>query len=464
MPRAPAPGARGEGRWSRLRRAPRGAVATLLLLAGGLGCTPEPPRHLVLVTADTWRGDHFGTERAGTPLTPGLSRFAAGGVRFTAAHSPGSETSPGTAGILTGLLPRRSGVVVNRHMLPLEVPTLAEVLRDAEFATAAVVANVVLAPGLGFDQGFQGYELVHHSPKAGAREVTDAALARLEDLDGELAEGRRLFLWVHYMDPHGPYLPPEEHRDLFPVEAFDAPRQIPLLSEGNQSGWNGIPAYQQVGLDSPSRDGRDYLARYAGEVHSLDREAARLLAALEDRDILETAVVVVTSDHGEALAGDHGFYFSHANGLTQDQIHVPLVVRCPGCPEGRVVERPVSTLGVVPTALRLLGVPAPEGHVLDGVDLLGEPEHPVYAEGRSEAALRVGRWKAAWGPDGGARLFDLARDPGEERDLAAAHPERLRELERLLRRLRRRPVVAEPRDRPRAGEGRREELRALGYL
>jgi arylsulfatase A-like enzyme len=292
------------------------ALSLLLgpLLALWVGCgggaeeavpepAPEPARDLVLVTIDTWRGDHFDGERAGQPLTPELSAFADGGVRFTAAHSVVSETSPGTVGFLTGLIPRRSGVMINVHVLPAGVPTMATIVKDAGFATAAVVANPVLRPGLGFDQGFDSYELVPRGdlPKARASAVTDAALAAFDALPaGE--DGRR-FLWVHYLDPHGPYVPPEETRELFPVDAFEAPRDVPFLDD--QSGLGGIPLYQRAGLGTPPHDGRDYMARYAAEVRDMDGQVARLLDGLAERGVLDRAVVAITSDHGEALAGDH---------------------------------------------------------------------------------------------------------------------------------------------------------------
>ncbi len=426
--------------------------------------SPQPARNLILVTVDTWRADHFATERAGRPLTPELERFADTGVRFTAAQSAGTETSPGTAGILTGLLPRRSGVIANSHLLSLEVPTLAEVLHDAGFATEAVVGNVILDRGMGFDQGFEGYEIVARPPKPSAREITDAALARVTARREDLAAGRRLFLWVHYMDPHGPYLPPEKDLSRFPAEAFEAPRSLRLLPEGDISGRGGIPSYQQVGLSPPERDGRRYLARYAAEIHYMDREVSRLLRALDGLGVLEDAVVVLTADHGEALAGDHGYYFSHGHQLTQDQIHVPLVVRCPSCPRGEIVDLPVSTLGIAPTALRRLGVPAPEGWAADGVPLLGEAEPLVYSQNRWQVALRRGFWKAVWDQRGTGRLYNLDFDAGERRDVASRHREVLAALAQELLRLRRRKILAEPRLRPPSGPDGRQELRALGYL
>lgn len=445
-----------------------GALAALALAgalgSGGCGRAPETaPRHLVLITVDTWRGDHAFAERAGVPLTPRLERFAEGGTRFTAADSAANATSPGVTGFLTGLLPFRSGVMTNPHMLSDRVPTLASMAREAGFTTLAVVANPVLRPGMGFEQGFDLYELLPpeaERAKARADAVTDAALAHLDGAPRD----RRLFLWVHYMDPHGPYAPPAETRELFPVEAFDAEGDLPLLRD--HSGKGGVPRYQQAGQAPPSRDGRDYLARYAAEVVFLDRELGRLLDGLDDRGVLEDAVVAITSDHGEALAGDHGYYFSHANGATQDQLHVPLVLACPACPAGAVDERPVSTLDLAPTLVALLGLPVPAGHSLDGVSLLSPEPRPVWGRAPREVSLRSGHWKGVWSHAGRPpRLYHLGNDPGELRDLASRHRDRLQTLSELRRELRRRPVLAEPRRRPKRGEqDRARELKALGYL
>lgn len=434
----------------------------------GVAAAPAPPRDVILITVDTWRGDHFDAERAGAPLTPALSAFANSGVRFTAAHSVASETSPGTSGFLTGLIPRRSGVVANVHMLPADAPSLATLLAGHGFATTAVVSNPVLRPGMGFEQGFDDYRLVRYDPasgipKARAPDVSDAALAAFDALP-EDAAGR--FLWVHYLDPHGPYLPPADLLGLFPVERFEAPSDIPFLND--QSGRGGIPVYQREGVSPPTRDGRDYLARYAAEVRSMDREAGRLLDGLAARGVLDRAVVVLTSDHGEALAGDHGYYFSHNNGLTEDQVHVPMVIRCPGCPFGGTVDRPVSTVDVVPTVLARLGLPGPPGVDLDGVDLFGPQAgsrpFAVFSQRGSEVAVREGDWKLVWPRGREPRLFDLATDPWELIDLAAEHPDRLAALVARVRDLRARPAVARAERRDMGTPAEREELKALGYL
>ncbi len=191
-------------------RARRVLFASLLLAACGVPApAPETtePRHLVLITVDTWRADHFLKERAGVFLTPSLAQLAARALHFPNASSPATETSAGVAAILTGLLPERSGVVVNAHTLPQLLPTLTTVLGDAGYRSGAFVANPVLAPGVGFERGFEHYDHVRrpaHRAKARADTVNRRALAWLDSL----APQDRIFLWLHYMEPHGPYHPP----------------------------------------------------------------------------------------------------------------------------------------------------------------------------------------------------------------------------------------------------------------
>lgn len=428
---------------------------------GSDGTAPSEPalRHLILITVDTWRQDHFLAERAGVPLTPRLAELAGSALRFTQASSVAAATSSGTSGILTGVLPGRSGVLRNDHVLPVPLPTLGSVLREAGFATAAIVANPVLAPGNGFDKGFESYELVARQPplrKARAEAVTDRALARL----GELRSAERFFLWVHYMDPHGPYQPPAEQLELFPLEAFEAPPDIPLLAESDNSGLRGIPFYQHYGMSPAPRDGRDYLRRYAAEVRYFDHQVGRFLEALREGGVLEDAVLAMTADHGEAMAGEHGYFFSHGNPHSQDQLHVPLLLSCRECGTG-AVERPVSTVDVLPTVLALLGVDAPEN---DGRSLLAERVGPVVSQSSVEITLRDGAWKSRFRGRGKIQLFNLAEDPAEAHDLAESERERLRAFRRQLAAVRRLPLVAESSLRGELSDEERKTLEALGYL
>jgi arylsulfatase len=423
-----------------MRRFRPGSLA-LFLSAGILaGCAREADgaRNLILITVDTYRADHLLEERAGAPLTPRLAGFAARAERFTSAHSVSNCTTPGVTGILTGLLPRRSGVIRNNHVLPGDLPSLASRLRATGFRTAAVVSNPVLRPGMGFESGFEEYRFLRSQEetrpgKPRAARVNETALELLDSMPA----GARFFLWAHYMEPHGPYDPGPELRALFPRESFEAPRAVPLLDDDHGAG--GIPRYQQRGVAQDSLgDARDYLARYAGEVRALDADLGDLLAELEERGLLSSSVVVLTSDHGEALAGDAGYFFGHDHGVTQDQIHVPLLLAFPGCAGGAVHGEPVSTVDIVPTVLRLLGV-EPEGE-LDGLDLLQEVRLGVVSQIESASAVRIGSWKLIRTADR-AELFDLASEERELPGRAEAPPDVRRRLEERLREVESRPPL-----------------------
>jgi arylsulfatase len=440
-------------------------VALAALLLGscsdgvhGVGNRPVP-EHLVLITVDTLRGDHVLTTAAGEPLTPALEVLTSRGVTFSSAHSTSTMTSPGLASILSGLLPHRNAVIRNDHVLAPQVPTLATVLRDIGFATAGVVANPVVRAGFGFEIGFDHYEFVDRIPplkRARADQVTEAAIAWLE----QCPQDRRFFLWVHYMDPHGPYQPPDDVRALFPASAFGEERTVPLLEDSG--GFGGIPFYQQYGFKSAPTDPRDYLSRYAAEVRSMDRELGRLLMWLEDADLLDKTVLAFTADHGEALENDQGFYFSHMHSLTQDQVHVPLMLVYPGCQAGSRVDRPVSTVDVLPTVLGLLGVDLPEES--DGQALVASEPDLVMGMTSNQRSVRDGRWKLIVDNDGSERLYDLSADPGEGVSCAAGYPEVVARLERVLGMAADRAPLAEPVLRDAVSEEERTALEALGYV
>jgi arylsulfatase A-like enzyme len=265
------------------------------------------------------------------------------------------------------------------------------------------------------------------------------------------------------MEPHGPYDPPDAQRQLFLPGAFGARRELALQPKGKNSGRGGIPHYQWSRIPEAPTDARDYLARYAAEVRYLDQQVGWLLTQARRAGLLDDTAFVISSDHGEALDGDHGHYFSHDNGLTQDQIHVPLLLYYPGCEGGRVLSDPVSTTDIVPTALARLGLPVIDG--IDGRDLLGEGERVVASETPREIALREGVWKLRrYKRRNSSELVDLRADPSERRNQLKQQPDRVHHLEERLREIQLRPKLAASIARPGPSDEHREELEALGYL
>jgi len=452
-------GAVGE-RARRLR--PRELVLALswaLLAVCLAACGKQEPvrRSLLLVTVDTLRADHLGCYGYPHETSPRIDALAARGVRFEDASVAWPKTWASVASLLTGTHPGTHGVRVVPRRVPDSLPLLAELLGEAGYATAAVVANVNVGRKLGFDRGFdrfveswlEGWEReVGDMPYVNApgrvkrftnaEVVTDQALAWAASLEA----GAPFFLWVHYIDPHGPYAPPPG----FARPIADARRSIPP---------DRVPAYQlhRDRRGAPVFDLDDYVSRYDGEIRFLDRALGRLLDGIGARGAASDTLVILTSDHGESL-GEHDYYLEHGLLPYQPSARVPLVVSAPGLvPAGRVVTRPVGLVDLAATIPELLGLPAASHHA--GTSLVplmrsgGEqgPAHVFMESGthpaRTQLSIRRGRWKLievrsaadrALMTGQAVELYDVAADPLETRDLAAAHPQLVAELRQALER------------------------------
>jgi tetratricopeptide (TPR) repeat protein len=380
---------------------------------------------VLLVTIDTLRADAPGFAGNRRIETPVLDRLAAAGRVYERAHAHNVVTLPSHANILTGRLPFEHGVRDNAgFVLPERFPTAATLLRDAGFATAAVVGAYPLDARFGLARGFDLYDDAYRPSSAGAElrtperrgtEVVELALSWWR-----ANEGRRRFLWVHLFDPHAPYEPRE-----------------PFASR--------------------------YADPYLGEVAAVDAALAPLLEPLLDSGE-PRALVVLTADHGEAL-GEHG-ETTHGLFAYEETLQVPLVLWGPRIEPGRR-SGAARHVDLLPTILDAVGVPAPPG--LPGRSLLGpepETEPMTYFEALTATLDR------GWAPLRGMirnelklvslpvpELYDLARDPDEERNLYATERSRARDLMALL------PAEsAWPPSRGAASAEERAALRSLGYL
>ena len=462
----------------------------LLLLAGACadGGEARARRKLLLVTVDTLRPDYLGSAGYPLPTTPFLDELLARGRVFPRALTPVPLTTPALASLMTGAYPRTTGVRELIDRVAPEVTTLAELLAARGWATAAVVTNNVIPAERGLARGFAAYDYAGDERDAAA--TTRAMIEQLR----RIGDAERIFAWIHYIDPHMPYVPePEVARAFDP--GYDGRY---ALQFGGDQGWRGRRAFpsdlskgEAVHRNRlPARVNEHVRRLYAGDVRRVDDAVAELLAWTW-RELGEDWLVVFTADHGESL-GEHDFYFDHGEYVYNPSLRVPLAFVFP---EGDPLHGPgsseawVSLVDVFPTLAELLGVPCaeaagcrPEGRSL--VPLLrGEarPQAPLYAEsGRSRFPELVRRrvrgdvsgrfravidppWKLIWTPgheDAPYELFDLEADPGEERDLY--HPEHP-ELPRLAGLLRAWSTDG-PRAEATASEADLEALRALGYI
>ncbi len=443
----------------------RSAVAAGILLVGCGRAATGP--NVLLITLDTTRADYISPLGADPGITPHLQALADRSSLFTQATCETNLTNPSHLTIMTGLRAIEHGVVSNEVPAPESMDTLVQALRRAGYRTAGFPAVTHVGPGM----RWRGFDDLHPVGSViRARTNTDRAIAWLRDHDGGA-----FFLWVHYFDPHAIYEPPADVATAFYQGVREAGDGPPIASSTFfDRSFAGPHLRTWLG---DTRDPEYPRAMYAAEIHYTDREVGRLLADLEAKGYRDNTVVVVVADHGESL-GEHEIYYDHI-GIYEPQLRIPLIIHAPGFAATRS-GAPVSTLDVAPTVSELTGTRL--RHQVSGLSLVplmrGEASAAVtdrssmvYQHADNDAAaVRQGPWKLIWPINpahevlpGEPELYHLDDDPGELVNLAAAEPERLRDLARSLR-----PWidlgVAEPAEATHLDDAAREQLKALGYL
>jgi len=426
---------------------------------------PDPPSTLILVTIDTLRADHLGCYGYVRDTSPRIDRLAGEGVVYERAFSHAPNTHPSLATIMTGEPLAAFDHLALKDFVAPGTETLAERMRRRGYRSIGVVSNPHLKREMGFGQGFDRYD-DRTAMVLGAERVTDAALAATADETGPL------FLWVHYLDPHHPYIPPPD-ADRFgpPVASVARLQRRADLSDRLRAAASGDDP-----LSEP--EWRRLVDLYDGEIWHTDREIGRLLDGLAARGRLGDARIVVTSDHGEEFR-DHGGVL-HSHTLYAELVRLPLIVWSSRRPPARRDRRLLAARSV--EAL-LLGHEVPAA-----TSVIAEKLHEAPGLTPPLVSVRTASWtlvSAAYRP----QIFTLrpariarslrelvlfapvamrselyaAGDVAEQRDLADMTPRVRRSLEdELRRRYRMRRVRAGSGGLPSAET--MEQLEALGYL
>jgi len=443
----------------------------VFLLLSVLGCAPKPPvgpPNILLIVVDTLRADHVGLYGHERETTPNLDRLAADGSFFRRAYAQSSWTLPSMTSLLTGLLPHQHGVgrdpdaSLRFGRLAPDIPTVAEKLLTAGYATGAIVNNVFLAPEFGLDRGFgenYDYQGASKASIRSAEESVDAALAWLQ------RPARPYFLLLHFMEPHLFYDPAPQVRGTFTGDG-QPPIPVPFGSD------RAIRVLRKH-RPRPGSEELEYLKKlYDEEILAVDRAMGRLFQELEKRDDWENTVVIVTSDHGEEFF-DHGG-FEHGHTLFGELTRVPLVVRGPDLERGEI-EGVVEHVDVSRGILGLAGVLRDEESGGDDLfSILRRGESPEPGSSVSENTLYgpprisflAGEYRMHLLPERKkAEIWELNADGLEVRRLA--QPEFSQEIERMKAALAARrgdlatSAVAEG---PELSEKELSQLMALGYL
>jgi len=473
-------------------------------------CANKP--NILLIVMDTTRVDHLSCYNYQKKTTPHIDAFATDALTYTHAYATASWTLPSIASILTGTYPGSHGahrVETTETYLPMNAlddtqTTLAELLKQAGYSTAGMVSCEFLTERFGLHQGFTHFDdtissylftlstfgavqfLNHFSPVIDylsskglygysvAEQVNTSALSWLE----ENGRGNPFFLFLHYFDPHHPYLPEDLGTD---------PKHIPdgIGKRYRKDYVNYIDMERDL-IDSVRwgrkpllPDERDYLINnYDREISELDKKIGDIFKKLRELDLYDDTLIIVTADHGESF-GEHNLML-HGVHLYEDNIHVPLIIKYPFCDTQKgFIDYPVSLTGIVPTLCSYLSIPTPDS--IQGAPFNQPHQQKIIAQNFFDRNLKKQKWANRLTHDlislhvgdykyitlsaGEDQLFNLKEDPQETnniihrdnqtrsamRNLLATYTERLKLTEKATG-----TVILD--------EKTLQNLKALGYL
>lgn len=428
----------------------------------------KPQPNILWIVMDTVRADHLSCYGYARQTTPYIDSIASEGALFAHCLSSASWTVPSHASMFTGLLPDGHNTDENHQWLDQGFDTVAEVLHSCGYRTFSYSNNVQVGPMTNLTQGFgtiettiegqvqprletSDYLAVSRLEKRLERVLPDEGAARTNEVvfnwieDGQESESP-FFMFINYMEAHTPYDPPEGHAEQFLPDGIDL----------NQA--RDVPQYYWPYYFDPSRMTESNMAAlrglYDGDLSYLDEKIGELMDYLEQQGILDSTLVIITSDHGEEF-GEHKL-LNHNFGLYDTLIHVPLIVRYPPLFEaGKSVTEQVQLVDLFPTLLEAAGISYEadiQGHSLlhlDGSEsrpALSMQETPASMLGvlhtypqfdsspyaRELKALSVDGYKFIWASDGRHELYDIVNDPGELTNLVEAQPAKTEEMRARL--------------------------------
>ena len=421
--------------------------------------------NVVLVLADTLRADRLGAYGYERETSPFFDRLAERGVLFEQTRSTASCTFPAVNSMLTSRSAQIFLDETTRPGIPEGVRSLPEMLGEQGRRTLAVSASPVVRatpskhnPKGGYSRGFEVFD--ESVSWAHGTHVTLKAAELLEQVD------EPFFLYLHYMDPHDPYLPLKPFQGLF-ADSYEGPHDF--IAEGDP---NPLSAMIREGSFEQQVDEQRDLGHlsdlYDESVRTFDLALEQLVKQLEQRGLMERTLLIVTSDHGEAFY-EHGVV-KHCYTVFDNEVHIPLLVVGPGVARGRA-RVAVSLLDIVPTVLEHLGLAAEPQ--LEGESLQRFLVDPSLEQSRL-AFSSMGVYRSV--TDGQHKLirqlaadryglYDIRTDPGEREDILDGERRVFFHLrEQLLGWIERNEGSKSAAEREDLAREIEEELRSLGYL
>lgn len=435
-----------------------------ILIALCLACTPvsEAPTeseasqpNLFLISIDTLRSDHLSPYGYAKPTSPFLARLAAEGRLYRQAVVNTHGTTPSHATILSSLpqeIHRVGYTGSAEDRVPEAIPLVQTVLGEAGYWTLGVTGGGNAGGKFGFDRDFDRFDDKSRAVVTGI----DRFFALLDQRPAE----QPVFGFFHTYEVHSPYTPPAEYRSTFgPGEGSVEPTSEKLVEWAHRA------------HELAEEDLRHIVAQYDGGIAHTDGSMERFFAGLEERGLLKSSLLIITSDHGEEF-GEHGGLL-HRGLLYDELLRVPMIL-WGSCLAGESGERDdlVSSLDIAPTLLACAGLQPPKSW--QGRDLLTTAEttnppgtEPIISQyGRTLYSVRTATWKLIVSEGEARELYHLEDDPHETTNLAAKEPGTVENLLLYLRKWRQQQAAAgaaQPGNVELSDEDKRH-LEALGYL
>lgn len=462
------------------------------LVTAGCAGKPEAPAagNVVLILVDTLRADRLGCYGYSRDTSPAIDALAAEGVLYESCYSQSCWTLPSMISLMSGL-----PVTKKERSLP-EVTVLAEALKERGLDTAAFVANPTVNEDQGFGRGIDRFlsakqmESGRAAPQVAQHFASWFERWRAGKRNGGKGEGG-FFAWIHFMDPHAPYIPVKEY-DLFEGKRLDYKQVIARWRAAEPRVAELSPDLTFLAHRGAQSFMNESSNRYDGEVRTVDASVARIVDVLREAGEFERTLIIICSDHGEMLFEHEDFPYyvqnrvkkkgglpggvadlfcnGHLAWFYREVWSTPLILAGPGVPKGVRRKGLAANLDIYPTILEALGMEVPKG--LQGESLFKglEPQRKlVFSYGHESTVVQSkdGRklilndpiyFLEAKSSEPHLRFYHLQKDPLERRNLVSEFPEEVRKLRKAVE------IWQEHNDRKVSDHISEESLRALKEL
>ena len=311
------------------------------------------PYNVIIIVFDSLRADHLGSYGYNRRTSPHIDELSSKGILFKNAFTQSSSTSLSVMSLFTGNYPSVHGVYgFKNYKLRESQRSLIEYINKNNYVTTAFIANPVLHKNRGFSRGFDTYELncsyLDNSPYK-----TDSECLNHRFSEYISKTNKPFFLYLHYLDPHYPYMPPNEFRRWSYDYEYDNHTVLYQLLDKINNGEN-----------LTSSEINSLISLYDGEIRYIDKNIEFILEELSNQGLSENTILIVTSDHGEEFL-EHNYLF-HGWTLYDEVIHVPLIFY--GSPFNQsVIDSPVRSIDILSTILDYLDIKT--NSVFNGVSL-----------------------------------------------------------------------------------------------